>query len=72
MAKKKQFGWGGYREGAGSKPILTEPIRCSVNLEAATVSRLSTLADQAGVSFAVYVRGTLEKHVAARGRRRRN
>ena len=70
MPRKKQFGWGGYREGAGSKPIMTEPVRCSVNFEAATVRRLSTLADQAGVSFAVYVRSVLEKHVAARGRRR--
>ena len=62
----KQDGRGGFRPGAGRKPILRRPKRLSLVLEEETHEELAKLADDERVAPSVYVRRVLERHVRAR------
>ena len=66
----KGDGRGGFRPGAGRKPILGRPKRFSLVLEEDTHDELARLADSERVAPAVYVRQVLEAHVRAKLRRR--
>ncbi len=69
----KGDGRGGFRPGAGRKPILRRPKRLSLVLEEETHEELARLADDDRLAPAVYVRRVLEAHVNAelRDRKRR-
>ena len=66
----KGDGRGGFRPGAGRKPLLMRPKRLSLVLEEETYDELARLADDERQAPAVYVRGVLERHVRAKLRRR--
>ncbi len=73
MATKKTKGtYGGWRPGAGRKPILDEPVKLSLTLEQTTLDGLVGLAARDDLPVAVYVRNTLAKYVARRQRTRRS
>ena len=66
----KGDGRGGFRPGAGRKPVLERPKRFSLVLEEDTYDELAKLADAKLAAPAVYVRQVLEAHVRAKLRRR--
>ncbi len=73
MATKKTKGtYGGWRPGAGRKPILDEPVKLSLTLEQTTLDGLVGLAAREDLPVGVYVRRTLAQHVARRQRTRRS
>ncbi len=73
MATRKTKGtYGGWRPGAGRKPILEQPVKLSLTLEQTTHDGLVGLAAREDLPLAVYVRRTLAQHVARRQRARRS
>ncbi len=62
----KGDGRGGFRPGAGRKPVLSRPKRLSLMLEEDTYDELARLADYERRPLAVYARRVLEAHVRAR------
>ena len=73
MATRKTKGtYGGWRPGAGRKPILEQPVKLSLTLEQTTLDGLVRIAAREGLPLAVYVRQALAKLVRrqrARGSR---
>ena len=64
----KGDGRGGFRPGAGRKPVLRRPKRLSLVLEEETHEELARLANDERVAPSVYIRRILERHIRARGR----
>ncbi len=70
--RKSKGTYGGWRPGAGRKPILEQPVKLSLTLEQTTLDGLVRLAAREGLPLAVYVRQTLTQLVARRQRARRS
>ena len=69
MATRKTKGtYGGWRPGAGRKPILEQPVKLSLTLEQTTLDGLVRLAAREGLPLAVYVRRSLAQLVGRRTR----
>ena len=58
-SRRKQTGRGGYREGAGRKPILKDARTVTVTLEEADYEAVMQLAERRGVSFSSLIRAAL-------------
>ena len=58
---------GGWRPGAGRKPILRDPVRFTLDLEREHLEALKAMAAEAGVTVSEMIRRTM----AARLKRRR-
>ncbi len=68
-AKRKQTGRGGYREGAGRKPVLKDARTITVTLEAADYEAVEELAERRGDSFASVIRAALTAYLKRQRRR---
>jgi len=67
MAAKSQQknGRGGYRKGAGRKPILRDPVTLTVSIDGKDFDKLAGLAEANGLVFSDYIRRVLKRHVAS-------
>jgi hypothetical protein len=63
MTNKKKSGRGGYRPGAGRKPVLNEAREVTVTLEAADYEAAEELAEKRGQSFAAVIRAALKSYL---------
>ncbi len=64
--RKKKGGHGGYREGAGRKPVLTKARPVLIRLEEKDYIGLAKAAASEGTPVAVYLRRVLSRHVRSR------
>ena len=62
-SKRKQSGHGGYREGAGRKPVLKRARTITVTLEDADYEAVQELAEEREVSFASVIRAALRAYL---------
>ncbi len=69
MAVKSRNGRGGYREGAGRKPTLRDPITLTVRINGEDFDALEGLAEAEDVVLSDYVRRLLKRHIASKRRR---
>ncbi len=67
---RKKNGRGGYREGAGRKPTLRDPVRLTISIDGEDFDALVGLAEADGLVFSDYVRRVLKRHIASKQRRR--
>ncbi len=66
---RKKNGRGGYREGAGRKPTLRDPVRLTVSIDGEDFDTLVGLAEAEDVVLSDYVRRLLKRHSASKRRR---
>ena len=66
---RKKNGRGGYRKGAGRKPILRDPITLTVRIDGEDFDALGGLAEAEDVVLSEYVRRLLKRHIASKRRR---
>ncbi len=66
---RKKNGRGGYREGAGRKPTLRDPVRLTVSIDGEDFDTLVGLAEAEDVVLSDYVRRLLKRHIASKRRR---
>ncbi len=69
VKSRKRNGRGGYREGAGRKPTLRDPITLTVRIDGKDFDALGGLADAEDVVLSDYVRRLLKRHIASKQRR---
>ena len=69
VATRKKSGRGGWRPGAGRKPILHEAVSFTGDIERADIEALEAIADERGVSLASVVREALSAYLKRRKRR---
>ena len=61
--RRKQSGHGGYREGAGRKPVLKAARTITVTLEEADYEAVQELAERREDSFASVIRAALRAYL---------
>ncbi len=66
VKSRKRNGRGGYRERAGRKPTLRDPITLTVRIDGDDFDMLVALADADGIGFSDYIRRLLKRHIASR------
>jgi hypothetical protein len=69
MAARKKWTRGGWRPGAGAKPIYRERVRITVDLEREELDGLNELARASGEPRGHFLRRTIRRLVAAAARR---
>ncbi len=69
VKSRKRNGRGGYREGAGRKPTLRDPITLTVRIDGEDFHALGGLAEAEDVVLSDYVRRLLKRHIASKLRR---
>ena len=70
VARRKVKGtWGGWRPGAGRKPVLKDPVTTTADLERADVDFLEAIASKRDVSVASLVRAAVAAYVKRQKRR---
>ena len=67
-SRRKQSGRGGFREGAGRKPVLKAARTITVTLEEADYKAVQRLAEGRGDSFASVIRAALRAYLKRRKR----
>ena len=70
MAAKKARGRGGWRPGAGRKPLFESPARITIDMEEGDLDALKELADVKGISAAQLIRNAVQG-ILKRDRRRK-
>lgn len=67
-ARRKKSRQGGYRKGAGRKPVLKGARPVTVTLQDSEYEHVERLAAEDGVSFASIVREAVQAYIARRRR----
>jgi hypothetical protein len=70
MAARKKWPIGGWRPGAGRKPVFRDPVTLTFDLEREELVALTELARERGEPRAVLLRRTIQRLVASAARRR--
>ncbi len=66
---RKKNGRGGYREGAGRKPTLRDPVRLTISIDGEDFDTLIGLAEAEDVVLSDYIRRVLKRHIESKRRR---
>ena len=69
VAARKKSRRGGWRPGAGRKPLLNEPVSFTGDIERADIEALEAIADEREVSLASVVREAVSAYLKRRKRR---
>ena len=68
-ARKTKGTLGGWRPGAGRKPILKDAVSFTGDIEKADAEALEAIAEERGVSVASLVREAVKAFIKRRGRK---
>ena len=66
-ARKTKGTWGGWRPGAGRKPVLREPVSFTGDIERRDMEALEVIGRERGASVASLVREAVAAYLKRRG-----